>query len=71
MPRIKLTFRESQAKVRFVHVVETLMRDLDAESVGRIADYVSEHGTDGDGGAREDAAVVECLRVIVDAVGRS
>lgn len=27
-------------------------------------------GTDGDGGQREDAAVVECLRTIVDMVNR-
>lgn len=70
MTRIVLTTEERKAKDRFVRAVEALMLDLDAESVGRIADYVGEHGTDGDGGTREDGAVVECLRVIVDAIGR-
>ena len=68
MSRIKLTAEESRAKDRFVHAVEDLF-DLGAESVGRIADDVGEYGTDGDGGARQDVAVVECLRVIVDAFG--
>ena len=70
MPRIKLTVEESRAKNKFIRGVEALMLDMDAESVGRIADYVSEHGTDGDGGSIEDGLVVECLRVIVDAMGR-
>ena len=70
MPRTRLDAGEVMAMRRFVGAVEHLMLDLDAESVGRIADYVGEHGTDGDGGVREDGAVVECLRVVVDAMGR-
>ena len=65
-----LTVEERKAKDRFVRAVEALMLDMDADSVGRIADYVGEHGTDGDGGTREDGAVLECLRVIVDGMGR-
>jgi hypothetical protein len=67
---VKLSAAEAHAKDRFVRAVETLMLAMDAESVGRIADYVGENGTDGDGGAREDAIVFECLRVIVDNHGR-
>ena len=70
MPRNTLTATEQRVKERFVRIVETMMLDMDAESVGHIADYVSEHGTDGDGGSIEDGLVVECLRVIVDAMGR-
>lgn len=66
----KLTAGERKAKDKFVQAVEVLMLDFDAESVGRIADHIGELGTDGDGGVLEDAAVVECLRVIVDAMGR-
>lgn len=63
-----LTSAERRAKVRFVRAVETLMLDLNVELVGHIADDVGEHGTDGDGGTREDATVLECLRVIIDAM---
>jgi hypothetical protein len=70
MPRIRLNREEVRLKENFVRAVEELMLDFNAETVGRIADYVGEHGTDGDGGAREDAAVVECLRIIVDAMVR-
>jgi tetrahydromethanopterin S-methyltransferase subunit A len=66
----RLTAEERKAKDRFVRAVEMIMLDLDAKEVGRIADYVGEHGTDGDGGTREDATVVECLRIIVDEMGR-
>jgi hypothetical protein len=66
----KLARREEAAMRTFIRAVEKLLLDFDAESVGRIADYVGEHGTDGDGGALEDAAVMECLRVLVDAKGR-
>ena len=65
-----LTKKERRAKDAFVRAVETLMLDLTPESVGRIADCVGECGTDGDGGALEDEAVLECLRVIVDAVNQ-
>jgi len=54
----------------FVRATEALMLGFSAEEVGHLADYVGEHGTYGNGGVREDAAVVECLRVIVDAMGR-
>lgn len=64
-----LTKQERKAKEQFIRAVETLMLDLDAEAVGRIADHVGEHGTNGDGGSIEDGSVVECLRVIVDAMG--
>jgi hypothetical protein len=70
MADTKLTRNEHLAKCDLVDAVERLMLDMDAEAVGRIADYVGEYGTDGDGGTREDAAVVDCLRVIVDAMGR-
>ena len=66
----RLTRNERLAKCDFVDAVEKLMLDMDADAVGRIADYVGEHGTDGDGDASVDAVVVECLRVIVDAMGR-
>ena len=65
----KLARREEAAMRTFIRAAEKLLLEFDAESVGRIADYVGEHGTDGDGGAREDAAVMECLRVLVDAKG--
>ena len=65
-----LSKSELKAKHLFVIAVEAIMLELDAESVGRIADHIGEHGTDGDGGVLEDAAVVECLRVLVDAMGR-
>ena len=68
--RNPLTSAERAAMRRFVSAVETLMLELNPEQVGRIADYVGEHGTDGDGGGREDAVVVECLQLIVDVVGR-
>jgi hypothetical protein len=61
-----MTRDELAAKKQFVKAVEHLMLKLTPEEVGRIADDVSEHGTDGDGGALEDSVVVECLRVIVD-----
>ena len=64
-----LTKQERKAKEQFIRAVETLMLDLDAEAVGRIADHVGEHGTNGDGGSIEDGSVVECVRVIVDAMG--
>jgi hypothetical protein len=67
---VHLSKSEIRAKDKCVRAIETLLLDHDAESVGRIADYVGEHGTDGDGGAREDAVVLECLRVIVDNHGR-
>jgi len=70
MPRIRLNMEERRLKANFVKAVEEMMLDFNAKTVGRIADDVGERGTEGDGGTREDAAVVECLRVIVDAMGR-
>jgi hypothetical protein len=70
MSRNPLTSAERTALRRFVSVVEFMMLTLTPEEVGRIADYVAEHGTDGDGGDREDAVVLECLRLVVDAVNR-
>lgn len=67
---LDLTARERAGMRRFVSAVERLMMGLTPEQVGHIADYVAEHGTDGDGGTREDAVVLECLRLIVDEVGR-
>ena len=61
-----LSKSEIRAKDKFVRAVEALLLDMDAESVGRIADHVGEHGTSGDGGAREDAIIVELLRLIVE-----
>jgi hypothetical protein len=69
MPRIRLNREEMRLKDKFVQAVEIMMLDMSAEEVGRIADYVGEHGTDGDGGTREDGTVLECLRIIVDAMG--
>jgi hypothetical protein len=66
----KLTRKEEAAKLAFVRACETLLLDLDAAAVGRIADYVGENGTDGDGGAVEDGVIVECLNLIVDVKGR-
>ncbi len=45
------------------------LRDLDAESVGRIADYVGEFGFD-DLTVLEDSVVVEVLRIVVDAMNK-
>jgi hypothetical protein len=70
MSRHPLTSAERTALRRFVSSVETLMLDYTPEQVGRIADYVGEHGTDGNGGDREDAVVLECLRIVVDEVNR-
>jgi hypothetical protein len=70
MSRNPLTSADRAAMRRFVSAVETLMLELTPKQVGRIADYVAEHGTDGDGGDREDAVVLECLRLVVDAVNR-
>jgi hypothetical protein len=61
-----LSKKEEAAKDKFVRAVEHLMLKLTPEEVGRIADDVSEHGTDGDGGTVEDGTILECLRVIVD-----
>jgi hypothetical protein len=66
----ELTKRERAAKRKFVGAVEHLVLDLTPEQVGRIADDVGEYGTDSGGGARVDAAVLECLRVVVDEVSR-
>lgn len=66
--KIRLSRGETIAKDKFVRAVEALMLTYSDEEVGRIADYVGEHGTDGDGDASVDAVVVECLRVIVDAM---
>ncbi len=65
-----LTRKERAAKDKFVRAVEHLMLDLTPEEVGHIADDVSEHGTDGDGGTIEDGTILECLRLIVDEVNR-
>lgn len=70
MARVVLTAEERRTMRKFVGAVEELMLDFDADAVGRIADCVGERGTGGVGGAREDGAVLECLRVIVDAMGR-
>jgi hypothetical protein len=67
---VRLTGKEQRVLRDFVDVVEEMMLEMDAESVGRIADHVGEHGTDGDGGVREDGTVLECLRLIVDEMGR-
>lgn len=67
---MNLTRKEQAAKDKFVRAVEHLMLDLTPEEVGRIADDVGEHGTDGDGGTREDGTILECLRLIVDEVNR-
>jgi hypothetical protein len=66
----KLTRKEEVAKLAFIRACETLLLDLDAVAVGRIADYVGENGTDGDGGAVDDGVILECLNLIVDVKGR-
>jgi hypothetical protein len=66
----KLTRKEEAARLAFVRACETLLLDLDAVAVGRIADYVGENGTDGDGGAVDDGVILECLNLIVDVKGR-
>jgi hypothetical protein len=63
----ELTAEERKAKWQFVLAIEALF-DMGPASVGRIADDVGEFGTDGDGGLLEDAAIVECLRILVDRV---
>jgi hypothetical protein len=60
-----LTPREHELKAEFVQAVEALMLELDAQAVERIAEHVAESGTDGDGGAIEDATVFDCLELIV------
>lgn len=69
---MKLTEKEARAKDQFVSAVEALMRDLSAEEVGRIADFVGEYGPvdHQDLGDLLDGVVVECLNIIVDARGR-
>jgi hypothetical protein len=66
MSRSKLSRAELAAKHAFVFAVEALLLDHDADAVGRIADDVGERGASGDDGAREDAVILECLRLIVD-----
>lgn len=70
MSRTPLTHHERAVLHRFVSAVEILTLDLTPEQVGKLADHVGEHGSGGDGGAREDAVVLECLRLVVDAVSR-
>ena len=75
MSRTPLTHHERAVLHRFVSAVEILTLDLTPEEVGKLADHVGEHGTGGGGGAREDdaeleAVVLECLRLVVDAVSR-
>ena len=70
MPKIVLDSNEDRAMEAFVASVEELMLDLGAESVGKITDYIGEYGTGGGGGMREDGAILECLRVIVDVMNR-
>lgn len=65
----RLTSNERRAMNDLVEAVEALMLDYDAEAVGRIADYVGECGTPSDN-ADVDGVVVECLRVVVDAMVR-
>ena len=57
---IKLTGNERRALRDFIEATEHLLNEFDPEAVGRIADYVGEHGTDSDN-ARDDAVIVECL----------
>ena len=66
---VKISRAEHIAMTRFARACEMLLLDLDAESVGRIADYVGEHGAGGDT-SLVDAVVLSCLRVIVDNHGR-
>lgn len=68
MAKINLTYKENRAKDKFVSAVERLLQDCSAEEVGRIADHVGEYGACDD--AMADAVVVECLNVVVDALGR-
>ena len=58
----KLTPEESRTLRRFIRSVEDLM-DLGAESVGRIADHVGEHGIVE---ASVDTNVMKSLIAIVD-----
>lgn len=70
MGKFDLNVAEQQARDNLVRAVEALMMDLGAESVGRIADNIGEHGTGGRGGAVEDAVVTRCLTIIVDVKAR-
>jgi|APFre7841882654_1041346.scaffolds.fasta_scaffold309154_2 hypothetical protein len=66
---IDLTPREHELKDGLARAVEDLMLRADAESVGRIAEHVTEHGTGGDGGAIVDTVIADCLRIVVDNLG--
>ena len=68
---MSLTDNERKALDDLVEAVEHLMLDMSPESVGRIADYVGENGTDGEGGVAEDGVVLESLRLIVDQMARA
>ena len=68
MPKFDLEFYEQHARDNFVSAVLELMLDHDAEAVGRIADNVGEYGIGDDGGPEEDAVIVACLRIIIDAM---
>lgn len=63
---VKISRAEHIAMARFARACEMLLLDLDAESVGRIADYVGEHGAGSDYDAVVDAVIVELLRLIVE-----
>jgi len=65
----RLTGNERKALRDFIEATEHLLNEFDPEAVGRIADYVGEHGTDSDN-ARDDGVILECLRIIVDEVNR-
>jgi len=61
-----LTPTEHELKDAFVQAVEGLMLNAEAERVERILEFVTERGTDGDGGPIEDATILDCLRLIVN-----
>jgi hypothetical protein len=61
--------------LEFIEAIDHLMNDLEPEAIGRIADYVGEHGADDCvdrdlSDVRKDTVVLACLRIVVDEVNR-
>ena len=69
MSKTRLAVHERHALGVFAEGIRGLLR-LTPEAVGRIADYVGEYGVEEET-ALQDAVLVECLRIIVDARNRT
>lgn len=65
----ELTPRDHELLNGLLRAVEDLMLRADEPTVRRIAEHVTEHGTDGDGGSVVDVVVADCLQVMADNMG--